>query len=275
VALPPSIGATGSAEVQLSATRAGAPVAGLTATLAASLGRLDRAQLTTDAQGRAITRLRGEGVAGVAMLTAQAPTAANVATAELRIGLDRTLALSAQPASIAGSETAAVTVIVFEPSGATAPAGIAVTLTTSRGRLADLQPRTDAQGVARTTLATDGQAGTARLTATLAGASDATDVLLRPAYELTLQANPTTIGPAGATALTVRVAALDASLTVRDVTVQLSTTLGRLQQGSLRTDARGVATTTLDADGRTGSAVVTATLVTGGAAPATVTVTVR
>ena len=192
-------------------------------------------------------------------------------SAEVRIGLDRSARVVVQPAAIAGGQRATVTVTVLEPGGATAPAGVAVTLTTTLGALAATQLTTDAGGVARTTLATGGQVGTARLTATVAGGGATTvDVPLRPTYDVSLFANPATIDTAGRSILTLRLLALDPAASVAGVPVQLATTLGRLEAPQLRTDARGAASTLLAADGRSGTATVTATV--GGALQVSTTV---
>jgi hypothetical protein len=274
-ATPAAIGANGIADVVVRATVSGAAATGVVIELATNLGRLDATQLTTDAQGRATTRLRGDGASGVARVTAQARTAPATVAAEVRIGIDRDLSLGVQPTIIAGSQTAMVTVTAFEPDGSPAPAGTQVTLATTRGRLGATTVTLDGQGAARTTLATDGQVGTARVTATLGALTAGTDVELRGAYAVTLQASPTTITPSGRATVTVRVAALDPAASVRNLTVQLVTSLGRLAQTQLRTNANGVASTVLDADGRTGTATVTAVLVDAAALPGTVAVTVR
>jgi hypothetical protein len=274
-ATPATIGVAGVADVTVRATRGGAPVAGLVVALGTTLGRLEVAALTTDAQGRATTRLRGDGTSGVARLTAQAPSAATVASAEVRIGLDRSIRITVQPGILAGSQVAMVTVVVFEPDGSPAPAGTVVNLAVTLGRLAATQLTLDGQGTARTTLGTDGQVGTSRLTASVGAVTATGDVELRPAYALSLQATPASISTSGSSTITVRVSALDPAARVGGVTVQLVTSLGRLAQSQLRTNGSGVASTLLSADGRIGTATVTAVLVDGAAAPETVAVTIR
>jgi hypothetical protein len=146
-----------------------------------------------------------------------------------------------------------------------------VTLATTLGRLGATQLATDGAGVARTTLATGGQVGTARLTASVAGGgAAAADVPLLPPYALTLFAQPPVIGAGGRATVTVRVDALDPTAPRGGLTVQLATTLGRLAETQLRTTAQGLASTTLAAEGAGGTATLTATL--AGAAAATATV---
>jgi hypothetical protein len=140
------------------------------------------------------------------------------------------------------------------------PPGTIVSVATTRGVLGATDLVTDALGAARTTLRTGGATGTAVVSAAAAGLTASAQVTLRPAYELRVQATPSSISSSGRADVTVRVVALDPAAPVGNRQVLLQTTLGRLAATSLRTSGLGVATTSLAADGDTGSALLTATM---------------
>jgi hypothetical protein len=272
VASPSAIGATGSSQISIQVT--GTAAAGLVLELTATVGRLDQTELVTNLQGGASTFLRGTGTTGVSTVRAQVRGAGTSGTAEVRVGLDRTLQLDVQPAAIAGSERAAVVVTVFAPDGTPAPARLPVTLSTTLGILGATTLETDASGVARTTLDTNGQVGTARVTATVSGGarSVTADVLLRPAFAVRVFADPEAIDSSGRSTITVRVDVIDPNARPGGLSVQLTSTLGRLETSPVRTNSAGVATSVLRAEGATGIATVTATL--AGFAPATTQVAI-
>jgi hypothetical protein len=260
-ATPSSIAPQGTAQVVVQARDpSGGSVAGLPIVLATSLGSLDLTALTTDATGRATTTLRGNAVAGTARLTAQVQGRGITAAAEVRIGLDAALEVSVEPHSIFGSGEAAVTVRVFQAGGGPAPPGTPVTLSTTRGELASTAIAVDALGVARTTLRTGGEIGTAVVTASALGVSAAGQVVLRPPYQLRVTLSPASIPSTGRAGVTVRLVALDPTAPVGNRLVRLETTRGRLADASVRTNALGVATTSLSAAGETGNGMVTATM---------------
>ena len=270
-AAPSSIAPQGTAQVVVQARDpGGGSVVGLPIALATSLGTLDSTALTTDTTGRATTTLRGSGTAGTARVTAQVQGRGVAAGTDVRIGLDASLQVAVEPETIAGSQAAAVTVLAFQAGGGPAPAGTVVSLTTSRGVLGANAVPVDALGVARTTLRTGGATGAAVVTASALGLTATAQALLRPAYELRVTAIPTGIPSSGRADVTVRLVALDPAAPVGNRLVRLETTRGRLADASVRTNALGVATTSLAAAGETGTAVLTATM--AGAEPGTATV---
>jgi hypothetical protein len=259
---PGSIGRQGVAQLVVQAQASGgASVAGLPIVLTTTLGQLDRAEVVTDATGRATAELRGTGASGTARVTAQLQGRAVTGIAEVRIGLDRSLRLRAQPTSIAGGEAAILTAIAFEADERPVPAGTPVTFSTDRGVLTATTVPTDAQGVAQSTLRTGGTTGVANVAATVQGAAPSVaQVTLRQRYAISLEASPGSISSSGRATVTVRVLALDPAAGVNGLLVQLAATRGRLGAAALRTNARGIASTTLDGAGDSGTAVITATL---------------
>ncbi len=260
---PTAIPLSGTAQVIAQVqTTGGASRAGLRITLETNLGQLDERQLTTDANGRAETTLRAGTAAGTARINGTAEGRSAAAT-DVRIGLDRTLRVEIEPATITGNETATVTVFAFEGDATPVPSGTTIALATDRGQLGAATVRTDAQGAATTTLRTAGATGTTRVTATLGtvtATAQATFVGAPPGgTRLQLTASPPTTPASGTSTLTVLVAAADGT-PLQGVEVQLATTIGNLDATRLHTDSLGLATTTLRGTGRRGTATITATL---------------
>ena len=263
-ATPATIPVSGTAQIvaQVQAT-GGASREGLRIALSTNLATLDSTQLTTDANGRAVTTLRAGTTTGTAHVSGIVEGRSSAAT-DVRIGLDRVVTLQVEPSTISGSETATVTVFAFEGTGEPVPARTDVTLSTDRGQLGATRLETDNQGAAVTTLRTGGATGTAHLTASVAGGPAATaqaTLLAAPPSGTTLRltASPPSTPANGSTTLTVLVA--DASgAALSGVEVQLATTIGQLDNTRLHTDTSGLATTTLRGDGRRATATISAHL---------------
>ncbi|HEV8238346.1 MAG TPA: invasin domain 3-containing protein [Thermoanaerobaculia bacterium] len=263
-ATPLTIPVNGRSQIvaQVTAT-GGASREGLRVVLATNLGTLDSTQLVTDATGRAETTLRAGTSSGTAHVTGTLEGRATAAT-DVRIGLDRVVTLQVEPSTIAGSETATVTVFAFEGTGEPVPARTEVTLSTDRGQLGATRLLTDNQGAAITSLRTGGATGTAHLTASVSGGPAATaqaTLLAAPPSGtiVRLTASPPQTPANGTTTITVLVAdATGAPLS--GVEVELGTTLGIFDNTRLHTDTSGLATTTLRGDGRRGMATLSAHL---------------
>ncbi|HXT52263.1 MAG TPA: invasin domain 3-containing protein [Thermoanaerobaculia bacterium] len=264
IAVPPTIAVNGHAQIvaQVQAT-GGASREGLRVVLASNLGTLDSVQVTTDANGRAETTLRAGTATGTARVSGTLEGRSSAAT-DVRIGLDRALTLQIEPPTISGNETATVTVFAFEGTGEPVPFRTEITLTTDRGQLGATRLLTDVQGVAITTLRTDGDTGTAHVTASLAGGptrtTDATLLAAPPSGTiLQLTASPPSTPASGTTTITVLVASASGA-PLSGVEVQLATTLGALDLTRVHTDTSGLATTTLRGDGRRGTTTLRGTL---------------
>ena len=193
---------------------------------------------------------------------------------DVRIGLDRFLGVQAQPDTIAGAQTTTVQAVLLEGNGAPV-SGAVVSFSTTLGTLGATQVVTNGQGVATTTLRSDGRFGLAVVGATVPGVAGAsTTVRIRPTYVISLVANPAQITSSGRSTITIAVIALDPSASVARLTLQVVSSLGRIETPVV-TSSSGQATTTLTADGRTGTATVTVTLHGGAAEPATVAVHIQ
>lgn len=257
---PTQIGRTGTSELTARALRNGQPVAvGTVVSFATSLGTLP-ASATTDANGQARVTLRGDGRTGVATVTASLASGATAQTAVTVIpGL--TVALSLDPTAVPLNGTAAVVATVRESTGLPAPAGLEVLLTTSLGRLDTAAPRTDATGVARANLNGGSTPGRATVTANVAGAMvpATAELAVGQGTTISLRASPASIGPNGTSEISALVFAADGS-PASGTRVDLTTTLGRLDDTGPVVDGLGVARTLLRGDGRTGDARVRASL---------------
>src|SRR5688500_3115125 len=253
-AAPSSIAPAGMTQLVVQARDpGGGRGAGLPGAPSTTRGALGPPAPPPDAPGRAATVLRGNGIAGTARITAQVQGRGVTAGTEVRIGLDASLQVAVEPGTIAGSQAAAVTVLVFQAGGGPAPAGTLVSLTTTRGVLAATAVVVAGLGAARTTLRTGGQTGAAVVTASALDLSATAQALLRPAYELRVTVNPSSIQSSGRADVTVRLVALDPAAPVGNRLVRLETTRGRLADASVRTSSLGVATTSLSAAGETGT----------------------
>jgi hypothetical protein len=149
-------------------TAAGTPVE-----FTASLGRLEDQRPATDSVGVARTRLLADGRTGTARITATTAGADAPATADVVIGPALQITLRATPTRIAASGAATITAVIALAGGSAPPSGTEVALATTLGRLDATRLFTDSSGIATTTLRGEGVRGTARVTATVAGASPA------------------------------------------------------------------------------------------------------
>lgn len=251
----------------------GAALAGAIVSFSTQLGQLDAPSRITDGEGRALVRLRGAGQSGTASVTARIEGTSISATVSVRIGIGSRVTLVVAPNSIPVNGGAArLDAQVERLDGLPTPAGTVVQIAATLGRLEDAQPRTDAFGVARTRLLADGRTGTARISATTAGAEipAEAEVVIGQGLQVSLRAAPARIPAAGSTTLTVLVSTATGGAPPSGTSIELATTLGRLDASRLSTNSTGTATTTLRGEGVRGTARVTATV--AGAAPATLDV---
>ncbi len=258
------ITATGSTAIEATVRNLdGSPTgAGIEITLSTTLGRLDASSLMTNSLGVASTVLHGDGRTGVARLTGRAAGAAQDATLEVEIGSGLTVRLSADATSIPTQGSAQLTATVQNADGSPARSGLRVQLATTLGRLNNSGPATDNQGMAQTTLRGDGRAGVATVTAEVNGAARAATLRVRigSGVTLTLSANPPEIDADESTQLRVTVRNADGTPVAAGTVVELLTTLGRLTSSTPATNSAGVAISTLEAQGQSGTATVTARL---------------
>jgi hypothetical protein len=269
-----SIPTSGLAHLTVVAMRDGAPAPAVTVLLSTTLGQLDAMQLLTDGQGHAATLLHGGSTTGTARVTAQVQGQVETTTLDVRIGLDRFLAVQAQPATIAGSQVSTLGALLVEGTGAPV-SGAVVSFSTSLGTLDTTHVVTDGRGSATTTLRSDGHFGPALVTANVSGVAPAsTLVTIQPTYVISLVASPLQITASGRATISIAVVALDPLAPVGHLQLQVVSSLGRVET-PVRTDAAGQASTTLTADGRTGTATVTVTLQGGAALPAIVAVDIQ
>lgn len=255
---PGAIGVTDFADVTVQVTNGGAAQAGVVVQLSTTLGNLVDGTVTTGTNGSATTRLRGDGRAGVATVTARLPATGAAAQQTVRIGQGVRVTLRAQPDAIAATGTAEIFAVVTQLDGSSTPAGVPVDLTTTLGQLSDSHPRTDAAGTVHVQLRGDGRAGTAALTATTANAVETAraEVTIGGSLVLALQASPVAIPRDGSATLIV--VARDAQgAPAPNVALTLATTRGRIDDPTPRTDGLGQAITTLRAQNEQGRARVT------------------
>lgn len=271
---PGAITAFGQSMLTATARQAdGSPVAtGTAISFSTSLGNIDNPSVPTDGDGVAMTVLRAGQTAGIATVTAQLGGTAVRASVDVAIGQGTFLIVRAQPEVIAIDGSAQITIIVTNGDGTPFDAGSVVTVSTTVGRLTDERPRTDSSGVATTTLRGNGEAGTATVSADIAGAVEpaSVEVVIGNGRTVSLDAQPQSIPLDGSATLTARVRDLQGA-GLSGVRVTLSTSLGRLDDARPRTDNAGLATTRLRGAGQVGTATVTAT-VDGAAMNATTTV---
>lgn len=194
------------------------------------------------------------------------------------------LSVSAAPSSIGLNETSTITVIGRRPDGSALFEGTEILLSTNLGTLDRTVVEVDSTGSARALLRGDGRQGTATVTATTGtgsggegGATMATvDVQVGVASEakpvVTLTVNPSIIDIQESATVTVIGRNSDGSPVGAGQSVVLTTSLGRLAQSRLTTDADGIATTTLTAGDQSGSAEVTAFLGASDAVSTTLTI---
>lgn len=164
-----------------------------------TLGSID-AIVETDGNGVARATLRGDGRPGTATVTASAGADAEV-TIDVVVGepseTQPQVSISVNPNNIpvGDQSSATVTVVVRNPDGTPALAGIPVTLTTTLGSLDPARTETDVNGTATSTLFAGIQSGTAEVTVFVGSADPVTtNLTIRDAAAaISLQPNPTSI----------------------------------------------------------------------------------
>ncbi|MEM9592706.1 MAG: Ig-like domain-containing protein [Acidobacteriota bacterium] len=259
---PTSIAVFGNTRITAVARRGdGSPIEGATVSFTTTVGTLDAATAATDANGAAVTRLRGDGQNGTARLEARLGTSAVRAVLQVSVGSNgRRVEMTASPTSIAPGETSEIGITVREATDAPA-VGVRLTVTTDLGRVDDATVTTDSSGSARTLLRTDvGRTGAATVSARAEGGGEEgkVEVQVGDGRSLTLEATPSDIGINGTSRIAVEVRRFDGSVEGEGVRVNLRTSLGRFDDTGPRTNAAGVAVAELRADGRAGVALVTA-----------------
>lgn len=273
-ASPTQIGRSGSATLTALALRDnGQPAAvGTQISFATNLGTVSPVTVLTDAGGRATSTLRGDGRTGTATVSAQGAGATAQITVLIETGIS--LLLTAAPPAIPLEGSTMLTVQAREANGDPA-VGVTVRLTTTLGSLANPQPVTTNVGIAETTLRAGATAGRAVVTAEVEGGVGPArvEVSIGEGISLRISADPAAIGPTGATAISILALQANGTAVPTGTQVELTSTLGRLDNDRPATDALGLARTTLRADGRTGDARVTASV--SGGAPSTVVVPIR
>ncbi|MCB1036601.1 MAG: hypothetical protein KDD47_22440 [Acidobacteria bacterium] len=167
------------------------------------------------------------------------------------------LFLSVEPAAIGLFGEARITARALR-SSVPVPVGTEITVSTSLGRL-DLQTLlTDSDGRVVTRLRGTGAGGTATLTARLGGTttSATATVTIGVGRVLDLRAEPSIIESRGSAQVVATLT--DDGRPVSGTQIQLSASLGRLENPTPRTDSLGHATTRLLGNGANGTAVLTA-----------------
>jgi PKD repeat protein len=174
-------------------------------------------------------------VAGLAACDKATPVAPKDALIDLKV-----------PAELGSTASAEVVATVLRPGGSVPMAGVGVTFSTSLGRVDPATVTTDASGVARTTLFGDGANGTAKVTASSGGATQATaDVKIgHTVTTITLTAAPLTVSEDADASVTLMAVVLDErGEPLPDATVIFGTSIGRLDSSGaiVRTNAQGEA----------------------------------
>lgn len=136
-AAPSSIGVGEEALLTAVARNAsGGALAGAVVSFSTQLGQLDAPARTTDAQGRALARLRGAGQTGTASVTARIEGTSVSATVTVRIGIGARVTLVASPASIPVNGGAAqLQALVEHLDGQPTSVGTVVQFAATLGRL--------------------------------------------------------------------------------------------------------------------------------------------
>jgi PKD repeat protein len=184
------------------------------------------------------------------------------------------LTISANPSQISLDGTSQIVVIGRRPDGNPLNEGTEVFFTTNLGNLTPAFATVDEDGVARATLRGDGRVGTASVTARVSTAtaggemsagtgSASVDVVIgNPSSPtgstLTISAEPTQIPLGGASTITVIARRPDGNPLNAGTEVFFTTNLGSVSPAVATTNSSGVATTTLRAENRVGTAMVEA-----------------
>lgn len=174
------------------------------------------------------------------------------------------LIITASPSRIDLNGTATITITGRRPDGNPLPDGTEIRLSASLGSI-DAIVETDNDGVARATLRADGRPGTATVTATTGGETEATiEVVIGEPAEtkpiVTVVVNPNNIPVGEDSSATVTVVARngDGTPAPAGLPVTLTTTLGNLDPSQTETDANGTVTSTLFAGLQSGTAEIAA-----------------
>lgn len=241
------------------ARRDGSPTpSGTALEMSTTLGALSETRPRTDAAGVARTVLRADGRSGRATVRAVLPGTQDAGQAEVQIGAADRLRITAEPAIIAPQGSSRITALLSQASGAPL-AGVTVRFASDLGRLDATEAVTDASGAAFTTLRPGGATGLAAVRATASAVSASVAVQVDGGARLRLRANPPAISPSGSTTVSVVASFVDGTPLPTGTSIDLTTTLGRLDAGRLTTAADGTAATVLRGDGRRGTARVSAT----------------
>lgn len=233
----------------------GQPIVNAPVDFSTTLGVLSESRVATDAQGRAEVVLRGTQ-AGEAVVTARLSGAPS-ASVTIQVGQGNVVLVLPASSTIPSQGQTAISIRVARRDGEPTPIGTEVEVTTTLGELSNMRPRTDALGLATTTLFGRSTTGTAVIRATLPGQSGSgqAEVHIGEGRKLRLAANPSTITPDG----NARVAILlteSSGAPARGASVQLTTDIGRLEDTLVTTDSAGTASTVFRPDGSTGVASI-------------------
>lgn len=272
-ASPSRIGLNGTATIIVTGRRPdGNPLATNTEIrFSTSLGTID-AIARTDNQGVARATLQADGRAGTAEVTATVSssssggggggggeggggTSGGVTSATISVVVGETpdtapqVTVTVNPDNIpVGDDSfATITVVVREPDGTAAGAGISVTLTSNLGQLDPTQTATDAAGIATSTLTAGLQPGTATITAFVSAAEPATTTLnIRDAAtDISLQPDPTSVSRGAETVQLIAFVSNSQGLPLQGQAVTFETDQGSLDNTVAFTNSNGRADTTL------------------------------
>ncbi|HEX5718677.1 MAG TPA: Ig-like domain-containing protein [Thermoanaerobaculia bacterium] len=186
------------------------------------------------------------------------------------------LSLSANPTKIGLNGSSTITVVGRKPDGNPLNPGTEIRLSSDLGTLSPSIVEVDSGGRATATLRGDGRSGPAKITAATADATVDTTIQIgdtdttRPTALVSV--TPSTVALGGTAEVTVIARNADGSPVAPGGRVTLTTTLGSLVNDRPQIQGNGVATTTLNAGDREGTATITA--IVGSSAPATTTATI-
>jgi hypothetical protein len=262
-AAPMSILATGEA-VTISAlvTQDGKPVQGRSVSFSSVAGTVTPISPTTDASGVATARFTSNASGGSVTITAVDDASAKVA--QITVSLPTyAVALSAPPMT-ATATGQTVTVAAVLTANGQAVAGRAISFATPGAQVTILNGTTDANGVARATVASTGPAGSLSVTATddTSGQSGRL-ALVAPAYAVAASTSAMVAGPSGGTAtVTATVTADGRPVPGRAVT--FAAPGAQLTGVSATTNASGVAIATITSAASGGNVTVVVTDVASG-----------
>ena len=242
------------------------PLPGVAVQFSTTLGAIASPKLT-DASGRAIAQLTGEGVGGTATVVGRF---AAVSSDTVTVDLSETfrpaaIVVRANPATIVadGLSSATIAATVLDSIGGPVPDGTPVTFTILSGTGTVFSQSTTEGGVAEAALTSGTAVGTTTVRAATGGVSGTASVeyVAGDAAEITVSTNPTSLVGNG-----IEIAAVTA--TVRDRngnlvggrTVSFESTRGSLDPTSAVTSVGGLATTRYRSDIGAGPVRIDATV---------------